>query len=239
MNPKYEHQHESQSESEQTLGFLMPDWHPVHRPHFKVLQGRFCSIEPLSIEKHASKLYENLLLHNHNDSWTYLPYGPFLNFEEFCGLIQMTQSESDTLLYVILNPKGEPLGVAAYLRINPEHGVIEVGHLHFSKLLQRTPAATEAMFLMMRYIFDDLGYRRYEWKCNSLNKPSINAALRLGFTYEGTFRQHFVFKNRNRDTSWFSIIDREWPEIRNKLMKWLDPSNFDNEGKQRRRLQDF
>jgi RimJ/RimL family protein N-acetyltransferase len=135
-------------------------------------------------------------------------------------------------LYAISNNNNLPIGIAGYLRINPEHGVIEVGHLHYSKLLQKTPAATEVMYLMMRYIFDDLGYRRYEWKCNSLNEASKNAALRLGFKFEGIFRQSNVFKKYNRDTAWFSIIDSEWIAIKERFHRWLDPNNFDAKGKQ-------
>ncbi|HET9948325.1 MAG TPA: GNAT family protein, partial [Longimicrobiales bacterium] len=130
-----------------------------------------------------------------------------------------------------------PAGLASYLRIAPEHGSIEVGHVHFGPALRRTPAATEAMYLMMRRAFDELGYRRYEWKCDALNAPSRRAAERLGFTYEGTFRQHIVYKGRNRDTAWYSILDAEWPRVRSALEAWLDPSNFDAEGRQRRRLE--
>ena len=139
---------------------------------------------------------------------------------------------TDTQLYAILNTDHMPIGIAGFLRINPEHGTIEIGHLHYSKLLQRTPAATEAMFLLMRYAFDDLNYRRYEWKCNSLNIPSIKSALRLGFKFEGIFRQSNVFKGHNRDTAWYSIIDSEWPALKDKLQHWLDPKNFDQDGKQ-------
>ena len=135
-------------------------------------------------------------------------------------------------MYVILNTDNIPVGIAGYLRINAEHGTIEVGHLHYSKHLQRTPAATEAMFLMMSHVFDDLKYRRYEWKCNSLNTPSIQSAIRLGFTFEGIFRQANVFKGYNRDTAWYSIIDSEWPALKEKLQRWLHPKNFDQDGKQ-------
>jgi RimJ/RimL family protein N-acetyltransferase len=132
-----------------------------------------------------------------------------------------------------------PIGISGYLRINPEDGSIEVGHLHFSKLLQKTPAATEAMYLMMQYAFDNLKYRRYEWKCDSLNQPSRDAALRLGFKFEGIFRQHMVRKDRNRDTAWFSIIDSEWPSLKEKFQKWLQPNNFDDHGYQRISLRDI
>lgn len=224
------------NEFNQTVGTYLPNWHAAKKPERKILQGEYCSIVPMDIKKHSKPLFENISLNNQGESWTYLPYGPFVNHEDFCVWLKTTQAESDTELYAIVNTNGQPIGVAGYLRINPEHGVIEIGHLHFSTLLQKTPAATEAMYLMMRYAFDDLGYRRYEWKCNTLNKPSEQAALRLGFTFEGIFRQSNVFKNRNRDTAWFSIIDSEWPDVKRKLITWLDKSNFDEQGNQKTRL---
>ena len=146
----------------------------------------------------------------------------------------------DPLFYTIMETKTDsPLGLASYLRITPEHGVMEVGHLHFSKLLKKTPAATEAMFLMMQRAFDELKYRRYEWKCDSLNKPSIEAAKRLGFSFEGLFRQDKVIKGRNRNTSWFSIIDAEWPMLKKRFQAWLQKENFDESGEQIRRLSEF
>lgn len=146
----------------------------------------------------------------------------------------------DTFFYAIIDNKtGLPVGVASYLRINANHGSIEVGNLHFSKSLQKTPAATEAMYLLMYYAFEELGYRRYEWKCNNLNVPSRKAAERLGFTFEGIFRQCNVFKGHNRDTAWFSIIDSEWPTIKTKLEKWLDSKNFSASGKQILKLQEI
>ena len=161
---------------------------------------------------------------------------PMMSFRRSWLHLTMAK-EQDTLLYAILDSQNHvPVGISGYLRINPEHGVLEVGHLHFSKLLQKTPAATEAMYLMMEYAFGVLNYRRYEWKCNSLNQASKDAALRLGFTYEGTFRQSNVFKNHNRDTSWFSILDHEWPAINKKLRQWLEPCNFDAQGNQKTRL---
>lgn len=154
-------------------------------------------------------------------------------------MLESITAEETTRTYAILSLDHAPIGMASYLRITPEHGVIEVGDLHFSHLLRKTAAATEAMYLMMRYAFDELGYRRYEWKCNHLNTPSRNAALRLGFTFEGIFRQSNIFKNRNRDTAWFSIIDSEWPAIKDRLQKWLEPENFDNQGQQLQRLNRF
>jgi RimJ/RimL family protein N-acetyltransferase len=224
------------NEFNQIAGHPVKNWQPVKMPAQAIMQGKYCILEPINIDKHTEKLFENLLIENQGESWTYLPYGPFKNNDEFSAWIKATNAEQDTELYAILNIHHIPIGIAGYLRINPGHGVIEVGHLHFSKLLQKTPAATEAMYLMMRHAFDDLGYRRYEWKCNSLNEASRNAALRLGFTFEGIFRQSNVFKNRNRDTAWFSIIDSEWPAIKEKLQQWLDLKNFDSDGNQVKRL---
>lgn len=221
------------NEFNQDVGFTVQNWLPVQRPNKITLQGQYCILEPLNIQKHSVPLFNSLSLDNQGESWTYLPYGPFDTCQNFQHWLKETIDDRDTLLYAILDPKTQtPTGICGYLRINPEHGAIEVGHLHYSKLLSRTPAATEAMYLMMVYVFDKLKYRRYEWKCNSLNHPSRNAALRLGFKFEGIFRQHNVFKNRNRDTAWFSIIDSEWPEIKSKFIKWLNQTNFDSNGNQ-------
>lgn len=217
---------------DQVVGHRVDNWHGVKTPALVILQGKFCTLEPIDLDKHAKKLFENLSLNNEGESWTYLPYGPFTQFDEFYNWLKVTNAEADTQLYAILDQKLIPVGIAGYLRINPEHGVIEVGHLHYSKLLKRTPATTEAMYLLMCHAFDTCGYRRYEWKCNSLNEPSRNAALRLGFKFEGTFRQNNVFKNYNRDTDWFSILDSEWQRIKLCLERWLDPTNFDTNGQQ-------
>lgn len=229
---------EEKNQFGQTLGHPVNDWQTVDFPKKEILRGRFCVLDPINLEKYADQLFQNLLVDNPGDTWTYLPYGPFNNSHEFKEWLLKTDARSDTQLYVILNLQNEPIGVCGYLRVTPEHGVIEVGHLHYSKFLQRTPMATEAMYLMMRYAFDDLHYRRYEWKCNALNEPSRQAAFRLGFKFEGTFRQNNVFKNYNRDTDWFSIIDSEWPEIKNRFQRWLAPENFDSSGKQILSLRD-
>lgn len=170
-------------------------------------------------------------------NWTYLPYGPFASPEELAAWIKSVETGEDPQFFAIIDLKARrAVGWGSYLRIDPAMGSIEVGHLAYSPALQRKPAATEAMYLMMSRAFDELGYRRYEWKCDSLNAPSWNAAERLGFRYEGTFRQSWVRRGRNRDNAWFSIIDGEWPAIRSALEAWLDPSNFDGSGVQRRRL---
>lgn len=223
----------------QKVGNLIENWSQVKRPEHSMLKGQYCSLESIDIDKHANKLLANLSINNQGESWTYLPYGPFVNHHEFSTWINAVNSEPDTKLYAILNIEQEPIGVSGYLRINPEHGVIEIGHLHFSTLLQKTSTATEAIYLLMKYAFDDLGYRRCEWKCNSLNEASQKAALRLGFKFEGIFRQSNVFKNRNRDTAWFSIIDSEWSALKEKFNKWLDESNFDSNGNQKKSLRDI
>jgi RimJ/RimL family protein N-acetyltransferase len=201
------------------------------------MQGRLCHLAPLSASQHASALFAAHSLDREGRNWTYLPYGPFASAAEYARWVEWAEVQEDPQFFAIVDDASrQPVGVASYLRIEPAMGVIEVGHLAFSPLLQRTPAATEAMYLMMRRAFAELGYRRYEWKCDSLNAPSLAAAQRLGFTFEGTFRQAVVIKGRNRDTSWLSIIDSEWPAVRRALEGWLAPANFDAAGKQRRRL---
>jgi RimJ/RimL family protein N-acetyltransferase len=221
----------------QPVGSPVPGWAPRARPPRTPLEGRLCRVEPLDAAKHAAPLFEAHALDREGRNWTYLPYGPFASAAEYAGWIEARQALEDPLFHAIVErASGRPLGVASYLRIEPAMGVIEVGHLAYSPLLQRTPAATEAMYLMMRRAFDELGYRRYEWKCDSLNAPSCRAAERLGFRYEGTFRQAVVMKGRNRDNAWFSILDSEWPALREAFERWLDPANFDAAGAQRRRL---
>ena len=171
--------------------------------------------------------------------WTYLAIGPFATLEAYRTWAEGVSRSDDPLFFAIVDRKtGKPVGVAAHMRIDPNAGTIEVGNLAYSPLLQHTPVATEAMFLLMQKAFD-LGYRRYEWKCNSLNAPSRAAAQRLGFTYEGLFRQHMVHKGHNRDTAWFSILDGEWPALKAAYARWLAPENFDAQGKQKTRLSDL
>ncbi len=200
------------------------------------MQGRFCRIEPLDADLHAESLYAANSLDTEGRMWTYLPYGPFDTLDSYRSWVESVCNSNDPLFHAILdNRTGRAVGVASYLRIDSRNGCIEVGHLGYSPLLQRTPAATEAMFLMMERVFD-LGYRRYEWKCNALNLPSCRAAERLGFSYEGIFRQAVIVKGRNRDTAWYAMIDTEWPALREAFRRWLHPENFDEQGKQRTRL---
>ena len=170
-------------------------------------------------------------------NWDYLPYGPFDDLDSFKAFLSETCLGPDPLFYAICDQSsGRAVGMASYLRIDPPQGVIEVGHINYAPAMQRRPAATEAMFLMMRQVFDDWGYRRYEWKCNNLNDRSKQAAERLGFSFEGVFRQAAVVKGRNRDTAWFSMLDSEWPVNRAVFEQWLDPTNFDAAGNQRTSL---
>ncbi|ANM29759.1 hypothetical protein ABI59_09490 [Acidobacteria bacterium Mor1] len=220
--------------SGQPIGFDVPGWEPCPAPDGRVLEGRFCRLEPVDVEAHADTLFEELH-RGPQDGWTYLFEGPYPDIETYRAWMRSFCLGRDPLFYAIV-VDGRPLGVAAYLRIAPQHGSIEVGHIHYAPALRRTPAATEAMYLMMRHAFDDLGYRRYEWKCDALNAGSRRAADRFGFQYEGTFRQALIYRGRNRDTAWFSLLDREWPERRRVFEAWLAPENFDADGRQRQRL---
>lgn len=223
----------------QPIGFAIPDWRPPSPPARVTHRGRYCRLEPLDVERHGAELHAAFALDTQGKEWTYLPYGPFASEDEFLAWLRGASQSSDPLFFAIIDSAREQaVGVASYLRITPAHGTIEVGHIHFSPLLQRKTAATEAMYLMMKHAFA-LGYRRYEWKCDALNAQSRAAAERLGFTFEGIFRQAVVYKGRNRDTAWYSVIDREWPMLEQTFVRWLDPSNFDASGRQRRRLEEL
>jgi RimJ/RimL family protein N-acetyltransferase len=221
----------------QPIGEDVPGWTKRARPSREPMQGRLCRLEALDAAKHAAALHAAYAADVDGRNWTYLPYGPFEKADAYAGFVEWAQAQEDPVFYAIVDgATQQPVGVASYLRIDPAMGSIEVGHLSYAPALQRTPASTEAMFLMMRRAFDELGYRRYEWKCDALNAPSLAAAKRLGFRFEGIFRQAVVTKGRNRDTAWFSIIDREWPALRGAFERWLDPSNFGASGAQRRSL---
>lgn len=201
------------------------DFPRVALPATEVLTGRWCRLEPLGLE-HAAALFEAYAAADDDGDWTYLGYGPWRSEADMVGWVETMAGHSDPQFFTIVNPAtGEAEGVASYLRHDQRGGVIEVGHIHFSRRMQRTPLATEAMFLMMRHAFST-GYRRYEWKCDDLNAPSRAAAARLGFQYEGTFRQATHYKGRSRDTAWFSILDAEWPAISAEFERWLSPDNF-------------
>ncbi len=224
----------------QPVGPALPQWTPRPAPPRTPMHGRFCRLEPLRAEVHATDLFAANSLDADGRHWTYLSVGPFDDFDAYRAWMQKAEASEDPLYFAIVDLKSaKPVGVAAYMRIDRPNGVIEVGSINYSPLLQRTPAATEAMYLMMRRAFDELGYRRYEWKCDSLNAPSRAAALRLGFTYEGLFRQAVVYKGRSRDTTWFSIIDSEWPRIKSGFERWLSPANFADGDLQRQSLRHF
>ena len=221
---------------EKSLGRPVPDWVMPPAPAGEILEGLHVRLEPLSVahvaDLHAANTEDDVI-------WDYLPYGPFKSEGDYSAWVQWAAASSDPMFYAICDrADGRASGVASYLRINPEAGSIEVGHINFSKRLQQTPAATEAMALMMRWAFSN-GYRRYEWKCNALNLGSRRAAERLGLSYEGIFRQAAVIKGRNRDTSWFAAIDSEWAALESAFASWLDPSNFDANGRQKDRLSDL
>jgi RimJ/RimL family protein N-acetyltransferase len=222
----------------QPIGFPVPDWVPPLFPPRDIMQGNYCRLEPLTPD-HAKDLFEANAHDKENRNWTYLFDGPYESLEAYQAWVTKVSQGTDPLFFAVIDVQtNKAVGVASYLRITPAAGSIEVGSINFSPLLQRTPAATEAMYLMMKRTFE-LGYRRYEWKCDALNAPSRAAAQRLGFSYEGIFRQAVVYKNRNRDTAWYSVIDQEWPRLEAAFRQWLDPTNFYENGKQRVRLSDL
>ncbi len=221
----------------QPIGEAVPGWTPPPFPPRASMEGRFCRLEPLDPDRHGESLFAAYQEDRTGQGWTYLSYGPFGRPQDFRDkLTEMCRSYDRDGHAVIDLASGRAVGMASYLRIDPDAGSIEVGSIHYAPRLQRTAAATEAMYLMMRRAFDELGYRRYEWKCDVLNAPSRRAALRLGFAFEGIFRQAVVYKGRNRDTAWYSIVDIEWPAIRAGFEHWLRLENFDSTGRQREPL---
>jgi len=203
------------------------------------MQGQYCRLEPFDIQLHAAGLFAVFSSSSNEGDWTYLPYGPFTKEEDFVQWCRQTCVAHDPAFQTLVDQRTDRvMGLASFLRIAPEAGSIEVGHIHFSPLIQGTRQATEAMYLMMCRVFDELGYRRYEWKCDALNARSCRAAERFGFQFEGIFRQATVYKNRNRDTAWFSIIDAEWPKMKVAYEQWLNKANFDENGQQVLSLRD-
>jgi RimJ/RimL family protein N-acetyltransferase len=214
------------------------DWKPARRPERAPLEGETVRLEPVDPGRHAVDLFTASEVAP--ALWEYLAYGPFPNQLVFTEWLKERAISDDPLFYAVVDrDSGAARGMASLMRIVPEHGVIEIGHIWFVPALQRTRQATEAIYLLARHAFDELGYRRVEWKCDSLNAPSRRAAERFGFVFEGVFRQHMVIKDRNRDTAWFSILDGEWPASRAGFEAWLSPQNFDGEGRQRRTLTDL
>src|SRR5581483_10002955 len=201
---------------------------PSRRPERVTLRGTTVDAEPLNRSVHGEALFDGLAGAENDSLWTYMFDGPFRDRASFDAAIDVKAGSQDPLFFAIVDrPSRNAVGIASLMRIDPAHRVVEVGSIVYSRALQRTRGSTEAMYLMAAYVFDDLRYRRYEWKCNALNAASRAAALRLGFTFEGIFRQHMIVKNRNRDTAWYSMTDREWPARKAAFERWLAPDNFD------------
>ena len=204
------------------------------------LEGRYVRLEPLNAMLHGDGLFEASAVSDSDSRFAWLPDYPPESREAFQPWLDKAEVSQDPLFFVLVDQQsGKIAGRQTLMRIEPTPGVIEIGNIYWGPLVSRKPAATEAFFLFAQYIFDELGYRRYEWKCNNRNEPSKRAAERFGFQFEGIFRQHMVVKDENRDTAWFSIIDKEWPALRMAYLAWLDPSNFGADGVQKRRLEDF
>jgi len=222
------------------LGAIVEDWQPLLTPDDRLLFGAQVVAEPLDVARHAPALWQAFSADSEGRLWDYMGYGPFASEIDMAATYERVASGNDPKFYAFI-PKSsrKAEGVASFLRITPEHGVIEIGHICLAPSLQRTRAATEALFLMMRHALDELGYRRLEWKCDALNALSRRAAERFGFTFEGIFRHHMVIKGRNRDTAWFAIIAEDWPPLRQAFHRWLADDNFDAEGRQKKPLSAF
>ncbi|UWQ45029.1 GNAT family N-acetyltransferase [Leisingera aquaemixtae] len=221
----------------QPIGAPLPHWTSARAPGHTGMAGRYCRVEPLEADRHSADLFAAFRQDRSDAVWTYMPYGPFAGRDQLHAWAEAASGADAQPCFAIVNgASGKAEGVASYMRLQPAHGVIEVGGITLAPPLQQTRAATEAMYLMMARVFNDLGYRRYEWKCDALNAPSRRAAERLGFTYEGLFRQAIVYKGRNRDTAWYSVLDSEWPQLEAAFKAWLDPANFDADGRQKQSL---
>ena len=224
----------------QPIGDALPNFKPGDLPKMERLEGRYVIVECLSKDKHGADLYEVYGPDSPADMWTYLFQNPVQSQEEWSALLDQMLTAQDRFYYAIVDKaRGKALGTFALMRINRGSRVNEVGSVTYSPQLKRTRLATEAQYLLARYVFEELEYRRYEWKCDALNQPSRYAAERLGFIYEGTFRQAVVYKGRNRDTDWLAMIDKDWPAVKIRLEKWLSPDNFDENGQQIKALSDF
>lgn len=224
------------TDTEYRIGDVVPP-RDVPAPGTTTVMGRTVRLVPLDPDAHAAALFQEMQGPGADPHmWDYLGYGPFADLNEFIGTLQGFAAGADPLWFTFIDTAtDQPVGVGGYLRIDPANRVIEIGHLCFGRSMQRATTATETIYLLIRYAFD-LGYRRVEWKCNAHNERSKRAAIRFGFTYEGTFRQHMIIKGRSRDTAWFAIVDGDWPAIRQGFTAWLSPDNFDAAGRQRSRL---
>ena len=224
----------------QPVGPSLSGWTERLFPPLTPIMGRTCSLEPLNAERHAADLFAAYSEASDGRDWTYMFVGPFATLADYVGHVRAEAAKRDPQHHAIIDrATGKPVGTAALMRVDQTHGVIEVGHITYSPRLKRSRAGTEAMFLLMTRVFDELKYRRYEWKCDSLNAPSRRAAERYVFAYEGIFRQAIVYKGRNRDTAWYAMTDRDWPLVRAAFERWLAPGNFDAEGSQRRTLSEI
>ena len=209
------------------------------KPSAKILKGIYCVIHPFDKTAHSSDLYKIFSLDPNNQDWIHLPHGPFHSEREFQYWMDHNCLSKDALFFTVCNADLKPIGMFSFIKIEPQHGKLELGHVHFSSELKQTTAATEAFYLALRFVFADLGYRRLEWKCHNDNEQSKRCALRLGFIFEGVFRQHWIIKGQNRDTAWYSIIDQEWPNLKNKFEAWLHHSNFKPNGQQIKKLNEI
>jgi len=216
----------------QPVGPVVTGWQPRDRPARIGLMGRYVALQPVSVT-HVPALFASLCGPGDGALWTYRPNAVPGSEGALADLVDIWSTAGDSLTWAVLPVGGDAAGLTSLYRIDPAHGQAEVAAVLYARSLQRTPAATEATYLLMRYLFDGLGYRRFEWKCDALNEPSRRAALRLGFTYEGRFRNHMVTQGRSRDTDWFSVTDAEWPAVKGALQAWLRPDNFDEDGQQR------
>jgi len=218
----------------------LKNWQPRPRPERKVLEGRYVRLEPLDAARHGDGLFDASTVVDADGRFAWLFENPPQTRAEFQTWLEKVAASQDPLYFAVIDiATGKVAGRQTLMRIEPNHGVIEIGSIYWGPLISRKPAATEAQFLFTQYVFDELGYRRYEWKCHNDNAPSKRAAERFGFKFEGIFRQHMVAKGANRDTAWYSIIDREWPSLKKAYEGWLDPDNFDRGGVQKKRLEDF
>lgn len=222
---------------DQPIGPAMPDWTARARPPRTPITGQYCRLEPLQADRHAADLYDAFSAAPDGRDWTYMASGPFDGAASYLAHATKIAATDDPLQHAVIDLRtGRAIGSLSLMRIDPANGTIEVGHVAFSPSLKRTRAATEAQYLLMCRAFDELGYRRYEWKCDSLNGPSRAAAARLGFQYEGIFRNAVVYNGRSRDTAWFAMTDQDWPVVRAAFEQWLSPANFNEKGEQREGL---